>query len=126
MTDVFKLLGSYEVDPLGSTTSFAPTIAAPINETRTLSAKHVDDVDLAADAPQALNFGGVQNAHIVLLKAVGGKVTAQITSTDGAAQAIPFDTYLVLMSESVPVTAISLTRTPGIETSVRVFLGQKA
>lgn len=126
MADSFKLTGGYEVTPLSNPLSFAASIAAPINEARTMKAKTLTDVLLDADAPEAVAFGDVANANVVILKAIGGKVTAAITSADGNAQAIPFDTYLILMSETVPVTAITLTRVAGTETTVRVFLAEKA
>jgi hypothetical protein len=126
MADSFKLLGSYEVSPLGSSLSFAPSVVAQINEARTLKFKHLQDIDLTADAPVNVSFGGVANAHVVVMKAVGGKVRARLTSAEGSQQAVPFDTYFILMSESAPVTAIDLTRVAGTTTSVRVFLGEKA
>lgn len=126
MADSFKLLGSYETSPLGSPLSFAASIVAQINEQRTLKYKHVQDLDLTGDAPASVSFGGVANAHVVVMKAVGGKVRARLTSAEGAQQAVPFDTYFILMSESAPITAIDLTRVAGTATSVRVFLGEKS
>jgi hypothetical protein len=126
MADSFKLQGSYETTPLGQPTSFAASIVAPISESKTLRAKQLEDVNLGVDSPVSVPFGGVTSAHIVIMRAVGGKVKARITSADGTNQAVPFDTYWILMSESVPLTAIDLTRTPGTETTVRVFLGEKA
>lgn len=126
MTDSFKLLGSYETTPLGQPLSFAPNIIAQINESRTLKSSHPDTITLDTDSPVPVAFGGVTNAHIVILKAIGGKVRAAITSADGTAQLVPFDTYWILMSESVPVTAITLTRVPGQLTTVRIFIGEKA
>jgi hypothetical protein len=126
MADSFKLLGSYETAPLGNPLSFAPFVVAQISEGRSLKAKQLSDLSLEADAPLAVPFGGVVNAHVVLIKAVGGKVRARITSADGALAPVPFDTYLILMSESVPITAIDLTRVAGTVTSVRVFLGEKS
>lgn len=126
MADQFSLSGLYSTQPLGGDPSFAPVIEAPINEPVVLAHKHYDDVDLSTDATTPLNFGGgVVNAHVVILKAVGGKVRARVTSADGSVQAIPFDTYLLLMSMTVPITAIDLTRVPSQATSVRVFLGEK-
>lgn len=125
MADSFKLTGSYDVSPLTSSLSFAPSITAPINEPRTLQSKMLGDIALEADAARAVQFGDVANANLIILKATG-KVTARITSADGTSQAIPFDTYLILMSETVPVTAITLTRVPGTETIVKVFLGENA
>lgn len=126
MTDAFKLVGSYEATPLSNPLSFAALVTAQINEAKQLKVKQVGDVELTVDTPVAVDFGGVTNAHIVILKAVGGKVRARVSSTDGASQAVPFDTYWILMSESVPVTAIDLTRVAGTPTTVRVFLGEKA
>jgi len=126
MADSFKLLGSYEWNPLGNPLSFAPVGIAQISEGKTLKVKQVADVELLVDTPVAVPFGGVVNAHIVILKATGGKVRARCTSADGALQAVPFDTYWILMSESVPLTAIDLTRVAGTVTTVRVFLGEKS
>lgn len=125
-SDSFKLSGSYLTQPLSQPLSFAPTIEASIDESLSIKAKQVTEILLSADAPVAVNFGGVTNAHVVILKSTDGKVKASISSADGAAQAVPFDTYWILMSESVPVTAISLTRVAGAETTVRVFLAEKA
>ena len=126
MADTFKLSGSYDVAPLGSSLSFAPTGTAAISESRGIKAKEVSELLLSVDTPVAVPFGGVANANIVILKAVGGKVRARFTSADGSLQSIPFDTYLILMSETVPVTVIDLTRVAGTETTVRVFLGENS
>lgn len=126
MADAFKLSGSYDVTPLTQPLSFAPSIVAPINEARTMQAKTVTDVQLKADAPVAVAFGDVEEAHVVILKAVGGPVIAALTSDAGTEQLVPFDTYMILMSEEKPITSILLTRSPGIETQVRVFLSEKA
>lgn len=126
MSDSFKLTGSYEVTPQGNPLSFAPGIAAAINEAKTLAAKEICELALNADAPVAVPFGGVVNANVVILKSTGGKVKARVTSADGAQQSVPFDTYFILMSESVPITAIDLTRVAGTVTTVRVFLAEKA
>lgn len=126
MSDSFKLLGSYEVTPQGNPLSFAPNIAANISEGKTLAAKEISELNLADDSPLAVPFGGVVNANIVILKAIGGKVTAALTSTDGSSQHVPFDTYFILMSDSVPITALTLTRVAGTPTTVRVFLAEEA
>jgi hypothetical protein len=124
--DNFALVGSYQTTPLDGVASFGPDISAPINESLSLGKKSVQDLDLTVDSPVSVAFGNLSSAHIVILKAIEGKVTAKFTSTDGAAQAIPFDTYLILMSMSAPITALTLTRTPALNTQVRVFLGQQA
>jgi hypothetical protein len=126
MADSFKLLGSYETTPLGQPLSFAPGVIAQINEGKTLKVSHTDTVTLDTDSPVSVSFGGVVNANIVILKAIGGKVRARITSSEGSAQAVPFDTYWILMSDTSPVTAFDLTRVAGTLTTVRVFLGEKS
>lgn len=126
MADQFILSGSYTTTPLGGELSFDPNIDAPINEPIQLTRKKVDTVVLDVDTPVAVSLGGLTQAHIIILKAVGGtSVRVRITSADGAAQSIPFDTYLVLMSMAKPITAIDLTRTPATLTSVLVFLGEE-
>jgi hypothetical protein len=125
MADTFKLLGSYETVPLGSVQSFAESIIASINESVVVVHKQVGLIDLSSDSPAAVSFGGVASANIITMKATG-KVKARLTSADGSVQAIPFDDYFILMSRSVPITAIDLTRVSGVATTVRVFLGEKA
>ena len=125
MADQFILSGSYTVAPL-SATSLDPSLATTIDEPLALKSKQFSDMTLSVDTPVTVPFGTVVNAHIVILKALGGKVKARITSADGATQAIPFDTFLILMSQTVPITAIDLTRVLATATTVKVFLGEKA
>lgn len=126
MADRFTLSGSYTTTPLGGEPSFDPNIDAPIDETIQLTKKHIDVISLTVDTPVVVNFGGVTNANIVVLKSTAGvKVRARITSADGTDQAVPFDTFLILMSMDEPITGIDLTREPAVETDVRVFLGEE-
>jgi fructose-specific phosphotransferase system IIC component len=125
MADQFVLSGSYTVTPL-SLTSLDPSLATTIEEPLALKSKQLSDMTLSVDTPIAVPFGTVVNAHVVILKALGGKVKARITSADGATQAIPFDTVLILMSQTVPITAIDLTRVAATATTVKVLLGEKA
>lgn len=126
MADRFVLAGSYTTTPLGGTLSFDPNIDAPINEPLQLGKKKFDTIVLDVDTPVPVAFGGLSQAHVVILKAVGGgSVIARLTSADGALQIVPFDTYMILMSMGKPYTAIDLTRTPTDETEVRVFLGEE-
>ena len=125
MADQFVLSGSYTVTPL-SLTSLDPSLATPIDEPLALKSKQPSDITLSVDTPVAVPFGTLVNAHVVILKALGGKVKARLTSADGTTQAIPFDTFLILMSQTVPITAIDLTRVLATATTVKVFLGEKA
>lgn len=96
-----------------------------ITSSLSLTRKDFDTVVLDADAPVDVNFGsGVTEAAVVVMKATGGKVRARLTSADGSQQSVPVDDLQVVVSQSVPFTAIDLTRVPGVSTSVDVFLGQ--
>lgn len=126
MSDQFTLSGSYNVTPLGGSASLDPSIDAPLNEGLVLQSKQYIPVHLTVDTPVAVPYGTVVNAHVVILKAAGGKVKARITSADGTTQIVPFDTMLMIRSDTVPITAIDLTRVAATDTIVRVFLGEKA
>lgn len=105
--------------------SGAASISAPVNAFVTLNAKNTDDYDLLSDSPQAVAFGGVAVANIVIINS-DRKIMLTLTSADGAAQTIPCDGEVYLISRTVGFTAISLTRIPATETHVKVFLGEKA
>lgn len=124
MSDLFVLAGSYSTTPQVGSPSGIASIPAPIDEEQILTAKHYDTIPLSVDTPVAIQFGGVTNAHVVIVKVTGGKVRVRLTSTDGAAQAVPVDSFFAAISQSVPVTAIDLTRSPGVASVVDVFLGQ--
>lgn len=126
MSDQFTLSGSYNVTPLGSAASLDPNIDATLSEALVLAYKQYIPVHLAVDTPVSVPYGTVTNAHVVILKAQGGKVDAVLTSADGSTQVIPFDSVLIIVSQSAPITAISLTRVAATDTIVRVFLGEKA
>lgn len=89
-----------------------------------LAQKNYDDYLLAADAVQAVAFGGVANAHVVMIFA-DRKIKVRLTSADGATQVVPIDGFLGLINETVPFTAIDLQRVAGQETKVKVFIGEK-
>jgi hypothetical protein len=122
--DEFVLSGSYATTPLSGDISLAPSFVAPIDERVTLTNKLYQEYSLDSDMPVSVAFGGLTSANVVILKAAGGKVRARITSADGSAQAVPFDSYWILMSLANPVTALDLTRTPATPITVQVFLGE--
>ena len=109
--------------PLGSG---CPTITIPFDEEVVLAEKHYVEPNLTVDTPVVVGFGGVTNAHVVVIAPDNGKkVTARLTSADGTEQAIPVDDTFILITRTVPVTAIDLTRVAGTATKVKVFLGEK-
>jgi hypothetical protein len=137
MSDQYLLSGGYTVTPLASSPSLDPSLDATLNESLVIKSKEFASVHLTTDVdsgalppvlPTPVPFGTVANAHIVTIKIDpgGGKVKVRLTSADGALQIIPVDSYLLLQSVASPITAIDLTRTAGVDTIVRVFLGEKS
>ena len=126
MSDQFTLSGSYTVTPLGGAASLDPNIDSPLSEALTLQSKQYVPVHLTVDTPVPVPYGTVVNAHVIILKTQGGKVKARLTSADGSVQSVPVDSVLIIRSDSVPITAIDLTRVSATDTIVRVFLGEKA
>lgn len=82
---------------------------------------------LTTDSPESIAFGDLTSAHVIWLKVAGGKVRARLTSADGTQQAIPVDDWLALVTRTVPVTAIDLTRVAASADTPRVTfaIGQK-
>lgn len=72
-------------------------------------------VDCLDDNPVSIPFAGLASAgaHVVELEAEGGKVRVRYTSTDGANQAVPCDPRAFVESQSVPITALDVTRVAG-------------
>lgn len=127
MYDIFRLQGTYSSEPSSASCgSTAATVYGLLSEVVGLTNKSVWASTLAADAPAAVNLGGLSNVHVLVLRAVGGKVRVRLTSTDGSQQSVPVDGLLVVVSLSVPITAIDVTRVAGVETQVDVFMGERA
>lgn len=80
---------------------------------------------LGSDTPESVAFGDLASASAVWMQVTGGKVRARLTSADGTQQAIPVDDLFILVSRSVPITAIDLTRVTGQTPRVTFVLGQK-
>lgn len=98
------------------------TVNIPLVEALNLTAKHVDEVTLVSDSVTPVSFGGLANASVVILQATP-KVTAFVTSADGTSQKVPVDDLFVLVSGSVPITALDLQRVAGQSSTVEIFLG---
>jgi hypothetical protein len=126
MSKVFALTGAYSATPASGSPSADPIVTAALDERQMLATLQYSQLTLNADTPVVLPLGGLTSANVVIVKCVGGKIRVRITSADGSQQAVPVDTFLALISASVPMTAVDVTRTPGVQTVIRYFLGQKA
>ena len=124
MADVFTLAGSWTTKPDGSV-SGEPAIEAPLNELVALKTKMPTRYDLTGSQVKVVDFGGAASAHVVILRAVGGKVRARFTSADGSQQAVPVDPFFAMISLASPVTALDLYTVPS-GVSVHVFVGEKS
>jgi hypothetical protein len=126
MASFFKLAGAWTAAPAVGAPSSDPDMPAPIDERLSLVRKHYDEVRLTSDGDTVVGFGGVVNAHVVIIKPVTKKVTVKLTSADGTDQVVPVEEFLAVISENTPFTAIDLARETGVITNVKVFLGEKA
>jgi len=105
--------------------SGAVKLGAQICETVTLDQKQTDGYTLSSDSAQVIAFGGVANAHVVIITC-DEPCKAALTCLDGSAQVVDFDDLLLIISRTNPYTAITVTRTPATLTNISVFLGEKA
>jgi hypothetical protein len=80
---------------------------------------------LSADSAQTVALGALSAVNVLQIRVVGNKVRVRITSSDGTSQAIPVDSFLCIVTDSVSITAVDLTRTAGSETTVYVTICQK-
>lgn len=126
MADTFALTGSYSTNPTTGSPSAIPSLNAPLDERMQLENKSVQFFDLTADPAVNVLFPAGFNCNVLVVKVDGGKAKVRITSADGATQSIPVDGFLALTSQSVPITAIDLTRVPGVQVQVQVFMGDQA
>lgn len=126
-TDEFELNARWHSRPQdgGLLISGAAELGAKIVEFVTLDQKTLAPYQLTADTPQQVAYAGVVNGNVVIVNA-DQPMTVQITSASGVLQSIPIDDQLIIISRTVPITAIQLVRTPGTLTNVAVFVGEMA
>jgi hypothetical protein len=123
----FTLSGAVTVQPAVGNPSGVPSVTIPLSETVMVGAWTPSQYTLTVNTPVAVMLGGVGTVNVLQVKVVSGDhVRVRITSADGATQAIPVDTVLVLMTRDIGITAIDLTRDLGVETVVEVFVAEYA
>jgi hypothetical protein len=124
-TDTFTLEASLSSEP-ASAGSGDPTVLASLLEAMLVDDSKTLRLTLSSDAPLSIPFDTLVSAAVVFVRASGGKVRVRVTSADGVTQALPADPLLLVLSRSVPFTALDLTRVPGTLTTVTVYLAQRA
>jgi hypothetical protein len=126
-TNRFTLTGAIALQPAVGNPSGVPSTTIPLNETAMVGRSTPSSYVLTTNSATPVAFGGVATANVVQVKVLSGNhVRVRITSADGAAQSIPVDTVLVLMTRENGITAIDLTRDLGVETVVEVFVAEYA
>jgi len=125
MADVFKFNGSYTSTPAGSTSGF-PEVSCHFDETVALTKKTVVSMILTSDSPASVPLGGLTNVNVLAVKVIGGHLKLTVTSSDGSAQSVPVDSVYMSISLAVPITAVTVTRDPAVETQVQIFMGERA
>lgn len=126
MADKFEINGSWGTTPqTGSLlASGKASVLASIREVVTLALKEGPaDYLLDADPAVPIDFGGVTNAHVVMIFS-DQKIKVRYTSAEGSTQSLPGEVHM-LISKTVPFTAIDIQRVVGQETRCSVFIGQK-
>jgi hypothetical protein len=125
--DTFTFRGKLRIQPAPTNTdnSGNTTVDADLLEQMAIVNKLDTNVSLDADPAESVSFGDLLNVNVVMLRS-DTKVKAAFTSADGAAQVLPVDKFLLVTSESVPFTALTLQRVTGVTANVRVVLGERA
>lgn len=127
MASTFRLQGSWTSTPCACACGGAAELSAQVNACMPLAKQTYTTIELTTDDTTTVSFGDCNEANVIVIQTVGGKVKARFTSADGSQQAVPVDPYLTVISGAVPFTALDITRAIGQPTTyVRVFIGQKA
>jgi hypothetical protein len=122
MSGTLQIDGSIVYQPNDASTS-SPTVPDLLTYRGALNrAPKTVQYVLTDDTPVSVSFDGMTGINAVRIEA-SGKVRARLTSADGTQQAISVDPILILISESVPYTALDLTRVAGAATEVTVLIG---
>lgn len=118
-----------------------PLWLSDVLEQMACSARKEDEYVLTADGDTSVSFSSLPSgANVIVIKvmqniglppspanpngvpAQPNPLVVKLTSTAGAAQGIVVDGFMVLFSQSVPYTALSIARAAGVQTTVRVQL----
>jgi hypothetical protein len=121
-----QLNGSYTLTPPSYPPSASQTIGSPICETSYVQRWSPGQVDLLTDGPTAIPLPvGATNINFLYMKVQGGSpVDLILTSADGSQQIVPVDSLSILYFNNRPVTAVAVTRTPGVEANLTYLIAQ--
>jgi len=123
MSDLARFQGTLKIAPASSATdnSGNPQIASDLLETQTVNYKSENTFLLTSDSPVSVPIPGLPAVTLMMIKAVEAGVTVTVTSPVGTSQLLPSN-YIFLLCQDNPITAISITRKPATNTTVRIVL----
>lgn len=125
MAEKLQFVGLLESAPFAATAQGAK-FTANFDERMTLDHSLATSFELTADAPVNVPFGALDLVNVVYVRCVGGKVRLRVTSADGTSQSLPVDPYCVILSASVGITALDVTRVAATPTTVTILIGKKS
>lgn len=126
-TSVLDSTFTASIAPSQGPVSGLATVAFQASERVLLARRAIFSLTLDGDAPVTVDLAGLDHVDVLGVRiADGAKVTLALTSSEGAAQEVPCDSFVWLSNVASPFTVITLTRTAGAETTVELFLGQRA
>lgn len=119
-----------------------PLWIADVLEQMACSGRKEEEFTLTADGDTVVDLGSLtaSGANVIVVKvtpnigippspgspngvaAQPNPIVAKLTSTAGTTQAISIDGFMFLLSASVPYTALSIARSPSVQTVVRIQL----
>ena len=122
MSAIWNLTGSVAIGPASGSPSGVFAGGIPISEAVAIDHGRGNlQYDLVADTPQTVSLDG-RNVIAILVKA-SAKIVTRISTLSGlVTQSIP-GTFFVLRTEDDPITAVDVTRQPGVETIVDITIG---
>lgn len=123
MSDLLRLSGSLSVAAASGSPSGHASQSVPIDEQLPVDHARANlHYDLVDDTPQVVSLDGL-SVSFLLVKA-SDKIKVRITTADGAQQVVP-GTFMLLLCDDVPITALDVLRQPAVETLVDITVGIK-
>jgi hypothetical protein len=122
VADALTFKGELRVTPQVGNPSGDATVDELVDESLVVEDSVMQKFSLLSDSQAIVSFGALASARMVQIKVVGGPVQAALSFGLVADQIISVDSLAVLFSEAAPYTGLKLTRAPGKDTAVRLFL----
>lgn len=125
MPETLSLVGQLSINPSPASAA-DPDLSTVVmlQEALSITAKQSMTFVVPGDAAFSIDLTATPNVNMIYIDA-SSKVMLTITTADGAAQVIPVDPMMLWFSATVPITALSITRVTGTDTTVRLILGDK-